>query len=84
MPIAPHHPSNMTFHTTQLLHAFDTLRRLGEAADSCDGKQKGKCTLRTTALRRFPACGGWRSGRGADTVKLTPTSAGTSAMPHRQ
>jgi len=47
--------------------------------DSCHGT-----SLRTTALSRFPACGGWRSSRGADTVQLNPTSAGTSAMPHRQ
>jgi len=84
MPIALHHHSNMTLHMNQLLYPFYTLCRLGEAAGSCDGKQMGKMPLRTTALRRFPACGGWRSGRGADTVQLTPPSAGTSAMPHRQ
>jgi len=56
MPIALHHPGNMTFHTNQLLHPFDTLCRLGEAAGSCDGKQMGKmhtenhCTAQISSL----------------------------------
>jgi len=40
--------------------------------------------VKQLALRRLPARGGWRSGRGADTVQLTPTAAGNRAMLHRQ
>ena len=40
--------------------------------------------VKQLALCRFPARGGWRSGRGADTVQLTPASAGNSAMLRRQ
>ena len=36
--------------------------------------------VKQLALRRFPARWGWRSGWGADTVQLTPTSAGNSDM----
>jgi len=66
MPFALHHPSNMTFHTNQLLHLFYTLCRLGEAAGSCDGKQMGKmhsenhCTAQTSSLWEValrPWCG---------------------------
>jgi len=51
-----HHPSNMTFHTNQLLHPFYTLYRLGAAAGSCDGNQMGKmhtenhCTAQISSL----------------------------------
>jgi len=56
MPIALYHPSNMTFHTNQLLHPFYTLCSLGEAAGSCDGKHMGKlhtenhCTAQISSL----------------------------------
>jgi len=40
--------------------------------------------VKQLALRRFSARGGWRSRRGADTVQLTPASAGNSAMLRRQ
>ena len=48
------------------------------------GETWPKCKLRTTALRRYPARGGWRFRRGADTVRLIPTSAGNRAMLHSQ
>jgi len=41
MPIALHHPSNMTFHTNQLLHPFYALGILGKVDGSCDRKQTG-------------------------------------------
>ena len=51
-----------------------------------DGTQHALLLLLLANHKRscIPACGGWRSGRGADTVQLTPTSAGTSALPDRR
>jgi len=60
------HPSNMTFHTNQVLHAFYTSCGKGEAAGSCDGKQMDKmhtenhCTEQVSSLWGValrPGCG---------------------------